>query len=849
MVEAWPRHCTPDQAVMTYSERGQQVPNKNSKRRQAIEMPLHDKAVFEAIFNAIPDAVVSTDTDRRIIMANPAALTLFGYDESTLYGQTTEMLYADSKDFHAQGRHRFRIDAPSDTAPYEMNYRRKDGSTFPGETLGTQVKDNNGNVIGYIGLFRNIAARKQSEQALRDSEARNRMVIESALDAIIVIDDNSVIKEWNPRAETTFGWKASEIVGQTLMETIIPSQHREAHKQGLENLLKTGKGPILNQHNELTALHQKGHEFPIELTIAPLRHGGSWTFSAFIRDLSERKQSKEALGQSEASFKALAEESPNMIYINTRGRVVFANKACEEQIGYKRQEIYADDFDFMCTVAPESRDLIRQKFLQHQKGEEIAPYEYKVLTRDQKVLTVIHASRLIEFNGEKSILGIITDITERTRIEQQLQYMAHHDALTELPNRVLFMDRLSQSLAHADRHNRLVAVLFMDLDRFKLINDTMGHDFGDRALQALAGRLNECVRAGDTVARLGGDEFAVVLEDIASADDVVHIARKILSVLSQSFLLDEREFFITTSIGISLFPMDGKDTQTLLKHADIAMYRSKDQGRNTYQFYSSDMSAKTFERLSMETNLRHALEREEFVLYYQPQLDLLSRRVIGVEALLRWQHPDLGLIMPNEFISILEDTGLIVPVGEWVLRNACLQARAWNDGELKPLRMAVNLSSRQFNEPKFVGMLERILEDTGLKSSLLELEITESILMQDVGTTVSTLNAIHDMGVRLAVDDFGTGYSSLSYLKRFPIDTLKIDQSFIHDIDQDPDDATLVEAIIALGRALRLNIIAEGVESEVQADFLKIHNCDCIQGYLFNSPQAAQDLEKRLREK
>ena len=510
-------------------------------RSPVIEMPLHDKAVFEAIFNAIPDAVLSTDTDRRIIMVNPAAVALFGYDEAELCGQTTEILYADSEDFHAQGRHRFRVDAQTDTAPYEIKYRRKDGSTFPGETLGTQVKESNGTVIGYIGLFRNITERKQSEQSLRDSEARNRMVIDTALDAIIVIDDNSVIKEWNPQAEATFGWKTSEIIGKTLMETIIPPQHRQAHKQGLENLLKTGKGPILNQHNELTALHQNGHEFPIELTIAPLRHGGSWTFSAFIRDLTERKQSKEALGQSEASFRALAEESPNMIYINTRGRVVFANKACEEQIGYKRQEFYADDFDFMCTVAPESRELIRQKFLQHQKGEEIAPYEYKVLTKDEKVLTVIHASRLIEFNGEKSILGIITDITERTQIEQQLQYMAHHDALTALPNRVLFMDRLSQSLAHADRHSRLVAVLFMDLDRFKLINDSMGHDFGDRALQALAGRLNECVRAGDTVARLGGDEFAIVLEDIASADDVVHIARKILTILSQSFLLDERE--------------------------------------------------------------------------------------------------------------------------------------------------------------------------------------------------------------------------------------------------------------------------------------------------------------------
>ncbi len=1074
------------------------MPSKTSAHRQPVKMSLHDKAMFEAMFNSITDAVVFADTERRIVMINPAVHKMFGYSDKELIGQTTEILYVNKQDFSDQGRRRYRTGPEAETAPYEIRYRRKDGTVFLTETLGTQVKDANGVVIGFIAMFRDITRRKQSEQALQDSESRIRMIIESALDAIIVIDNNSVIKEWNPRAEAIFGWKLSEIIGQTLMETIIPPQYRQAHTQGMENLLKTGKGPILNRRKELTALHKKGYEFPMELTILPLRHDGSWTFSAFVRDLTERKRANDALKESENRFRQafedaalgmsivglkgqfiqvndflcqllgfseaellsmsfpdvthpddlqigldkmrqmlsgeiknvwfekryvhklgqtvwvmlsatlLYDECGEPLYFLTQTQDITKRKQAEEKLRASEQELSAildsmqdtyyriDNEGCLTRVSPSVRQLLgyslqqllgtkladlyvdpqgRGTFLaeMEKRGGAIENFEAQLRHRDGSIVWVSTNAHYIRdeqgnpigiegtardvsllksteelrsrfgrildnstneiyiFNAEtlhfiqvnrgaRQNLGyavremkeltpldikpdftqesftelvkplrqgkqdqvifqtrhrrkdgslypveirlqlsrqesppvfvaFVMDITERTQIEQQLQYMAHHDALTALPNRVLFTDRLSQSLAHAERRNQLVAVLFMDLDRFKLINDTMGHDFGDRALQALAGRLNECVRAGDTVARLGGDEFAIVLDDIASADDVVQIARKILSVLSRSFELDEREFFITTSIGISLFPLDGKDTETLLKHADIAMYRSKDQGRNTYQFYSSDMSAKTFERLSMETNLRHALERKEFILYYQPQIDLLSARVTGVEALLRWQHPDLGLIMPREFIPILEDTGLIIPVGEWVLHNACLQARAWNDTELKPLRMSVNLSSRQFNEPKFVDMLGRVLEDTGLKPSLLELEITESILMQNVGTTISTLNAISDMGIRLAVDDFGTGYSSLSYLKRFPIDTLKIDQSFIHDIMQDPDDAKLVEAIIALGRALHLNIIAEGVETEAQADFLRSHNCDCLQGYLLYSPQAAQDLEKQLRGK
>lgn len=426
-------------------------------------------------------------------------------------------------------------------------------------------------------------------------------------------------------------------------------------------------------------------------------------------------------------------------------------------------------------------------------------------------------------------------VIERKRAEERLQYLAHYDGLTGLPNRLLYFDRLDQALAWAHRNDQMVVVLLLDLDRFKVINDTLGHDVGDGLLQAVAERITACVREGDTVARLGGDEFVLLLTNMVRDRDVSRIAQKVLDSVEKPIVSEGRELFVTGSIGISRYPYDGKDAQALLKNADTAMYRAKEQGKNNFQMYSPDLDARAVERLGLESSLRHALEREEFLLHYQPRVNLRSGRMTGMEALLRWQHPELGLVSPDEFIPLLEETGLIVPVGEWVLRTACRQNKAWQQAGFPPLRVAVNLSVRQFKRglPNKVG---RLLKETGLEPRWLALEITESILMEYRESAVALLNELNAMGIRLVIDDFGTGYSSLSYLKRFPIHSLKIDRSFVRDIPDDTGDMAIARSVIGMAHSLNMTVTAEGVETKEQIDFLHAQNCDRVQGHYFSRP-------------
>ncbi len=440
------------------------------------------------------------------------------------------------------------------------------------------------------------------------------------------------------------------------------------------------------------------------------------------------------------------------------------------------------------------------------------------------------------------------EISERKHAEGRLVYLANHDSLTNLPNRMLLIDRLNQVLTRLPWRKRLAAVLFLDLDHFKHINDTLGHPAGDLLLVAVSERLQSCLRDGDTIARLGGDEFAIILADIARAEDVSKVAQKIIDTMSKRFVLKDHEFFITTSIGISLYPNDGEDAETLLKNADTAMYRAKGQGRNNYQIYSAALNANAFERLAMETSLRQALERKDFLLQYQPQVDLNTRQIIGIEALLRWHHPELGLVSPAKFIPIVEENGLIVPIGEWVLRTACAQNKAWQDSGLPPIVVSVNMSARQFQQKNLVGMVSQVLRETGLDAKYLELELTESILIQKEEPFIAMLSELHSMGIALSIDDFGTGYSSLSYLNRFPINTLKIDQSFVNNITKNPNDAVIVTAIITLAHSLHLKAIADGVETTEQLEFLRSLHCDGMQGYLFSQPLPADEATKLLAE-
>jgi diguanylate cyclase (GGDEF)-like protein len=473
--------------------------------------------------------------------------------------------------------------------------------------------------------------------------------------------------------------------------------------------------------------------------------------------------------------------------------------------------------------------------------------EYSFRSSGKELWFLMRVTRLAGKQGR--VVVIHTDITERKQAEDTIRHLAYHDALTGLPNRTLFSDRIALAMAQAHRNGHKLAVMFMDLDRFKIINDTLGHSIGDKLLQEVARRLVDCLREGDTVARLGGDEFLVLLPKVDHVEDVAKMAERILEIFKIPFRLDNYEPFISSSIGIALYPDDGDNVRTLLKNADIALNRAKAQGRNIYQFYTPTMNARAFERMMLESGLRRALEQEEFVIYYQPQISLHTGHIIGMEALLHWQHPDLGLIPPMKFIPLAEDTGLIVQLGEWVLRTACAQNKAWQQAGFPSLCVSVNLSSRLFKQQNLIQSIDRILKETKLDPNYLDLELTEGTAMENAELAIATLRELKKIGVRLSMDDFGTGYSSLSYLKRFPIDRLKIDRSFVLNITVNPDDAAIAMLIINMAHNLNLKVIAEGVETEEQLAFLRLHHCDEIQGFIFSQPVPAKVFTKLLEEK
>jgi diguanylate cyclase (GGDEF)-like protein/PAS domain S-box-containing protein len=503
---------------------------------------------------------------------------------------------------------------------------------------------------------------------------------------------------------------------------------------------------------------------------------------------------------------------------------------------------------FMDRVHPEEREQAEEGLKRSvEEGSAIDTTHRLVL--DDGSIRYVHLLGLTHRSADgraSSVAGTIQDITERKSAEEKILYLARYDALTALPNRQFFLEQLQRSLAVAQRHSRLLGVLSLDLDQFKRINDTLGHGLGDDLLVAVSRRLGECVRSSDAVgrldlgadrlARLGGDEFSLLLTELTHFHDAAKVAHRILDQLKAPFALGDQEVVVTASIGIALFPNDGETPETLVKNADTAMHYAKEQGRNNYQFYGGDMNATALEKLSLEAQLRKALERQEFTLHYQPKVEAADGRVSGVEALVRWNHPELGLVGPYQFISVAEEMGLIIPLGEWVLATACRQLRTWQQQGCAPISVAVNIAGSHFRQPSLLNSVAEALRDTGLDPRLLEIEVTESMLMDNIDGTIAVLRDLKAMGVRLAIDDFGTGYSSLAYLKRFPLDTLKIDRSFIKDTPSDAGDVALTTAIIGIAHSLNLSVVAEGVELQSQFDLLKERRCDIIQGYLVSRP-------------
>jgi diguanylate cyclase (GGDEF)-like protein/PAS domain S-box-containing protein len=516
----------------------------------------------------------------------------------------------------------------------------------------------------------------------------------------------------------------------------------------------------------------------------------------------------------------------------------FVSHQAQRMLGYSLARWTQEPDFWREIILPDDRESAVGELLEQLKDGQGRDMEYRVRTAAGKVVWIHGRVSVVRDKDGRitGLRGLMVDITAIKEAERKLVQLASYDELTGLPNRSLLQDRLRQSMAQADRSGGMVALLFVDLDRFKNINDSLGHDIGDGILQTAAGRLIGVVQEVDTVARSGGDEFMLMLSDVDRIEEITLVAQNAIEALAQPFTVGEHELFMTASIGISVYPRDGTDVQTLLKDADAAMYRAKEGGKNRFEFFTAEMNAAAVHQLQFENMLRQALARKEFVLYYQPQADVDTGQLVGVEALVRWQHPELGMVPPLEFIPLMEETGLIVPLGEWILETACRQAVAWRAAGLPELRMAVNVSVRQFSQSDLPQIVERILRETGLPSSMLKLELTESLFMQETEVVAEVIQALRKLGVRLSVDDFGTGYSSLSYLRRFPVTSVKIDQSFVRSINTDPASAALVRSIIGMAHELRLRVIAEGVETEGQLHFLASHRCDEIQGYLLGRP-------------
>lgn len=690
----------------------------------------------------------------------------------------------------------------------------------------------------------NVKRKKPSSLEIRntvDMFSREELaaILDGMQDTYYRTDKEGVLIYISHSVRRLLGYEPDELLGSKLSDLYVESDGRENFLAAFQ----AARGDI--QAYEAPLYHKDGHIIWVSTNAHYYRDsdGEILGLEGTTRDVTQAILQQQELNR----LKSTLDETLDCVFMFESDTLKFfyLNEGAIKQVGYSSDELlqmtpvdikpaYTTD-QFRAIVQPlvdgRKDSLTFETIHRHKEGWDL-PVE-------------IFLQYIKPENELPRFVAIVRDLTERIEAQEKLLHQAHHDFLTNLPNRFLFLDRLEHALSRRHSGGEL-AVLFLDLDRFKVINDTLGHASGDKVLQMLGERVGACLRKGDTLARLSGDEFSIIVEDVDSSEMVVPVARHILDVLAKPFVVDGYELFVTASIGISMSPNDGEDSHTLLKHADIAMYRAKDLGRNTYQFYSPDMSSKAFERLSLETSLRYALERDQFRLFYQPQVDVVTGRVVGMEALLRWQHPDLGLVAPNDFISILEETGLIVPVGEWVLYTACSQAKAWQEKYGVAFRMSVNLSARQFNDAELISVVEYCLQRTGLPASTLELEITESIILQDKKWVGRVFQKLDDLGVRFAIDDFGTGYSSLSYLKRFPIDTIKIDRSFVRDVTSDADDAAIVSAIIAMARSLKLEVVAEGVETDGQLDFIKTRDCFVMQGFLFSEPLMAEKLDVLL---
>ncbi len=742
----------------------------------------------------------------------------------------------------------------------------KTGESRWHSTTKVPLRDDNGKIVGIIGITRDITQIKQAEFSARDlnielekrvaertaelsaisatlEQERNlmRTLVDAVPDGIFAKDLNSKFLLANDSVARGMGTTRENLIGKDDFD-FFPEEMAQNFFDDEQTVIRTGEGLV--NREELAVNKETGNMRWFLTTKLPVRNdkGEIVALVGIGRDITLRRRAERALRESEARFRSLIELSSDWYWEQDADLQFIDIEDPNSKSSYTREEVLGKCLKELPGTALLSESWIEYDDLVAERN----PFRDLELRRvaDNGKTYFISLTGLPAFdeNGKfRGYRGIGRDITDRKRSEEHIHYLATHDSLTSLPNRFMFSQILNLAIESAHRYHRKLAVFFIDLDRFKNINDTLGHEAGDFLLREMAMRLKQCLRASDVVGRLGGDEFVILLPETENAEQIATVAQKILSASLSPVDINGQECCVTASIGICVYPDDGKNEQTLMKNADIAMYRAKEEGKNNYQFYSPDIEARSLERLILENNLRMALERNEFFLHYQAKRNLQTGEIAGVEALVRWQHPDLGIISPAQFIPLAEETGLIVLIGRWVLKTACAQNVAWLKQGLPPLCMAVNLSVRQFFDESLINDVADALSESGMRPELLEMEITEGMVMQDAERAIRILTAIKALGVRLAIDDFGVGYSSLAQIKRFPIDTLKVDSSFIRDIPQNREDRAITEAIIAMGRTLSLTVIAEGVETKEQEAFLRDHNCDQSQGYYFSKPISPED--------
>lgn len=795
--------------------------------------------------NVVGVMLVSLDRDGNVQMINPKGCEILGYSEKEIVNQNWFSSFLPAEEAESI-RQSFNKIFASDRDIESMAYYENSVLTRSGEQRmiawrNALLRDDNGEVIGVLASGADITDKKQAELEIEQAKKEWNYAMDFFDEPIYLLDLDRRIVRANQAFYSLTHSTEEDIVGQHIAEIL--------HPQGEDIPCPVCRAQEEKRDAVITmeADHPDNPTgSPIEVICRVIRDQQDEPNGILmtIRDLSRARETKERLNQSRVVFESTIE---GIMITDLDLQILTVNPAFTNITGYTESEVigqtpailksghHEEDYYQELWEMLSSNGSWQGEIWNRRKNGEIYP----------EWLTI---SAVKDEDGNVSnYIGVFSDISQLKKSQSRLEFLAHHDPLTSLPNRLLFNARLEHAIERARRNNSRVAVLFLDLDRFKHINDSLGHTIGDTLLKEVAQRFRELIREDDTVARLGGDEFVILMEDLKDSEDSVILAEKIIKSLEASFQIHEYELFVGTSIGISIFPQDGDSVDELLRNADSAMYRAKDLGRSTYQFYTRELTAHAFEHMLLGTQLRKAVEQEQFVLHYQPQINLKNNKITGVEALLRWQHPDHGMIPPGQFIPLAEDTGLIIPLGEWVLRQACQQAKSWLDRGIEFEHISVNLSGPQIQQAGLVEVVRAILEETQLPAERLELEITETFIMGQAEPATELLLSLRKLGVSLAIDDFGTGYSSLAYLKQLPVNKLKIDRGFVNDLPDDENDVAIARAIIALGHSMLYTVIAEGVETEEQRDFLIQEGCEQAQGFLYSRPVNGDEIVEFIK--